>query len=289
MGESLMSQEKRKHPLVLLLLALVFIGLSCIGSIGVKFALKAIGILDTVPGRFIQTALMILLASGAYRFYLKKYEPGEQTGYPKQNWIKHITLGIAAGTGLILILVFFLTITGNFNVEAFQPSPEVLKYLSFMILIGFLEELITRGVIFRLTEKWAGSIVALIITAVECGLTHATNPNATLLSSIAVGLEFGILVSLVYMATRNLWTISALHFAWNFTMGGIFGIAVSGTEAESLFSSSLTGPDYLTGGAFGIEASLPAMVLTTAASIWLIRHLKSSGGFRKPALDTQRQ
>lgn len=281
MEESNMTSTKQKHPLVLLLLALLFIGLGCTAAMGVKVALNALGIQDTIPGKLVQMTAVIFLITAAYRFYLKKFEPGTRTGYPKQNWIRHIALGLTTGAGLILFQVLFLTVTGHFRLEGFQPSGEVLKYMFFMIVVGFLEELVTRGVIFRLTEKWAGSIAALLITAVEGGLTHATNPNATLLSSIAVGLEFGILVSLVYMSTRNLWTVSALHFAWNFTMGGLFDITVSGTEAQSLFRASLTGPDYLTGGAFGIEAGLPALVLTIGISLWLILKLKNSGGFRK--------
>ncbi|MCK5130813.1 MAG: CPBP family intramembrane metalloprotease [Candidatus Sabulitectum sp.] len=150
-------------------------------------------------------------------------------------------------------------------------------------MIGFIEELITRGIIFRLVEKWAGSLIALLVVAVEGGLTHATNPNATLWSSVAVGLEFGILMTLVYMATRNLWVISALHFAWNFTMGGIFDIAVSGTDTRSLFKAAFEGPAWLTGGAFGMEAGTPAIVITIVSSVILIRHLRRNNGFKSPS------
>ncbi len=269
----------KKHPFVLLLLALFFIGLGCMGGIGVKMLLGLAGILKTIPGRFIQTSLFIFFTFFLYKFYLRKFEGTSVTGFNSPRWFRKVLLGIAIGSGLIIIQVIFYTLTGNYYITCFQPSGEVIKYIFLMMLIGFIEELITRGIIFRLVEKWAGSLIAIIVVAIEGGLTHATNPNATFWSSFAVALEFGILMTLVYMATRNLWVVSALHFAWNFTMGGIFDIAVSGTDPSSLFKATLEGPAWLTGGKFGIEAGAPAIVITVIASVILINQIKKKNGF----------
>lgn len=275
--------EKEKHPLVLLLIALVFIGMGCLGGIGAKLLLGRAGILDAIPGRIIQVSFFITLTTYFYQLYLKKFEHrSSQEEFGTNHWFSKVLLGIAIGSGLILVQVGFLSLTGNYRITGFQPNQDVIKYILLMILIGFIEELITRGIIFRLVEKWAGSIIALAVVAVEGGLTHAGNPNATLWSSVAVGLEFGVLMTLVYMATRNLWVVSALHFAWNFTMGGIFDIAVSGTDAQSLFKATLEGPLWLTGGAFGLEAGTPAVVITIISSAILIRHLKKNNGFKPP-------
>ncbi len=275
--------KKRKHPLILLLIALVFIGIGCLGGIGAKLLLSASNILRTIPGRIIQVTFFITFTTYFYQLYLKKFEQRPMKEYGKDRWFTKVLLGIAIGSGLILVQVGFLWITGNYRITGFQPSQEVIKYILLMLLVGFIEELITRGVIFRLVEKWAGSTIALLVVAVEGGLTHATNPNATLWSSVAVGLEFGILMTLVYMTTRNLWVVSALHFAWNFTMGGIFDIAVSGTDAQSLFKATLEGPLWLTGGAFGIEAGTPAIVITIISSAILIRYLKKNNRFKPPS------
>lgn len=275
--------QKHRHPLVLLLIALVFIGFGCLGGIGAKLLLRTAGILETIPGRVIQVSLFILFTTFFYRLYLKKFECRPMQEYEARQWQRKILLGLAIGSGLILLQVGFLALTGNYSILGIQPSGAVINYILLMILIGFIEELITRGVIFRLVEKWAGSLIALLIVAIEGALTHASNPNATLWSSVAVGLEFGILMSLVYMATRNLWVVSALHFAWNFTMGGIFDIAVSGTDAQSLFKANLEGPAWLTGGAFGIEAGTPAIVITIISSAILIHHLRKNNGFKPPS------
>ncbi len=274
--------KKTRHPLILLLLALVFVGLGCVGGIAFKLLLQTTGILHTIPGRILQVTFFILITTFFYRLYLKKFEHCTLWQYKTDKWKQNILLGITIGTGLILLQVIPLLITGNYRFESFNPSPEIIKYFFFMILIGFTEELLTRGVIFRLVEKWAGSLIALLVVTIEGALTHASNPNATLWSSIAVGLEFGILMSLIYMATRNLWVVSAMHFAWNFTMGGLLDVAVSGTEAQSLFKANIQGPDWLTGGAFGFEAGAPAIVVTVIASLILIQHLRKNNGFRAP-------
>ena len=269
----------KKHPFILLLLALLFIGLGFLGGVGMKFILKSIDILDTIPGRLLQTVFLIFITFISYRFYLRKYENSLLTGYNSHHWFRKVLLGIAIGSGLIMIQVIFYSLMGNYQISSFQFSGEVIKYIFLMIIVGFLEELVTRGIIFRLVEKWAGSLIAIIVVAIEGGLTHATNPNATFWSSFAVALEFGVLMTLVYMATRNLWVVSALHFAWNFTMGGIFDIAVSGTDPSSLFKATLEGPAWLTGGKFGIEAGAPAIVITVIACVILINHIKKKNGF----------
>jgi len=262
-------------------MAILFLGIGMALGIGVKLGLGATGIRETVPGKTIQLILQIAIITFSYRTYLKLFEGRNlEEEYPKEHRSRKISAGLAIGAGLIVFQVGILAALGHYSIVSFQPSDEVVKYLVLMIIVGFLEELATRAIIFRLVEKWAGSIVALAVVTIEGALTHATNPNSTIWSSVAVGLEFGTLMTLLYMVTRNLWTVSALHFAWNFTMGGIFGINVSGTEAQSLLAANVSGPVWLTGGEFGIEAGTPALILTIVLSIYLIRLLLKTNGFR---------
>jgi hypothetical protein len=103
---------------------------------------------------------------------------------------------------------------------------------------------------------------------------HAFNPGATLTSSIAIALEAGVLLAAVFMVTRRLWMVIGLHTAWNFTEGGIFGASVSGGDAHGMLASRFHGPDALTGGAFGPEASIVAVLICLAAGIlflWIAR------------------
>ena len=67
-----------------------------------------------------------------------------------------------------------------------------------------------------------------------------------------------------------MWLCIGIHIAWNFTQGGVFSVAVSGGQSKGLLQSRMVGPDWLTGGAFGAEASPVALLVCLAAGIALI-------------------
>ena len=138
------------------------------------------------------------------------------------------------------------------------------------ILPGFMEELLFRGILFRWLEEFGGSWFALALTSALFGLGHIFNPNATALSAFAIALEAGVLLGGAYMLTRNLWLTMGIHAAWNFTQGEIFDVPVSGIDQHGLVEAQLSGPNILSGGAFGLEASLIAMILATAAGVALV-------------------
>ena len=83
-------------------------------------------------------------------------------------------------------------------------------------------------------------------------------------------LECGVLLAAAYMLTRRLWLCVGMHFAWNFAQGGIFSAAVSGMKATGFLQAQMTGTAWLTGGGFGAEASLVALLLCTIAGILLL-------------------
>jgi hypothetical protein len=126
-------------------------------------------------------------------------------------------------------------------------------------------------------EERLGSWIALAVSALIFGLLHAFNPGATAVSTAAIALEAGILLGAAYMYTRSLWFVIGLHFAWNFTEGGIFSTSVSGSRAEGMIGVQFTGSDTLTGGSFGPEASLPAVLVCLAAGIAFIILARRSG------------
>jgi hypothetical protein len=132
---------------------------------------------------------------------------------------------------------------------------------------GIGEEIMFRGVLFRIVEEGLGTWAALLVSALAFGAIHLGNPNATLWSGLAIAIEAGILFGLIYHVTRSLWICMGLHAAWNVMQGPFYGIAVSGLKQHGWLQSSLTGPDWLTGGSFGAEASVVALGCCTALSI----------------------
>jgi hypothetical protein len=103
-------------------------------------------------------------------------------------------------------------------------------------------------------------------------------------STAAIALEAGVLLAAAYMYSRSLWFVMGLHFAWNFTEGGIFATSVSGGPTEGVIRVSFaSGKDWLTGGQFGPEASLPAVLICLAAGIAFIMMAKRANRVVPPS------
>jgi uncharacterized protein len=136
---------------------------------------------------------------------------------------------------------------------------------------GVMEEILFRGLLFRVSAKILGTWGALLLTAAFFGAAHAFNPGATVSSSLAIALEAGVLLGAAYAATTRLWLPIGLHMAWNFTEGPVFGMSVSGgTMGGDLLRGSINGPRILTGGQFGPEASIVAVLICLVAAIYFI-------------------
>jgi membrane protease YdiL (CAAX protease family) len=136
---------------------------------------------------------------------------------------------------------------------------------------GLAEEVALRGVVFRVVEEWLGTAAALAISALLFGLLHLGNPHATWWSSLAIAIEAGVLLAVAFTVTRRLWLPIGIHAAWNWTQSAVFGAAVSGTSSVGWLRGQLHGPEILTGGEFGPEASLPAVVICLAVAVVLFR------------------
>jgi hypothetical protein len=122
-----------------------------------------------------------------------------------------------------------------------------------------------------LSAKLVGTWGALIFTSGLFGLAHKANPGATLASSVAIALEAGVLLGAAYAATQRLWLPIGLHIGWNFTEGPLFGMTLSGNKmSEGVLRGSLSGPGMLTGGAFGPEASIVAVLVCLVTAIFFL-------------------
>lgn len=184
---------------------------------------------------------------------------------------RELGLGLLIGAGLCMLCVLLLMALGVYRIEAINPIMVTLPALAMALSSGVLEELMYRGGLFRIVEETLGSWLSLAVSALVFGLSHYAPVEGALWGSFAISIEAGLLLAAAYMLTRRLWVPIGLHVAWNFAQSGVFSGIVSGSYNQpGLFKSTLEGSDWLTGGAFGMEASVVAVAVCTAAGLLLL-------------------
>lgn len=181
--------------------------------------------------------------------------------------------GMLIGVGMFGAVIVNLYTAGYYDVDGLGSVTGATGLIGFMAAAAVTEEVLYRGVLFRIIEERTGTYIALALTGVVFGLSHLLNEHASLWGAIAIAIEAGFMLAAAYAATRNLWVPIGVHFGWNFAAAGIFSTEVSGNGTDQgLLDTALSGPKLLTGGEFGPEGSVYAVgfgLLLTIVFLWL--------------------
>lgn len=187
--------------------------------------------------------------------------------------------GIEAGMGLLTGAIFITVSTiiivaaGGYSFQwasAGDTGSVLISSITSALGAAIIEELIFRGLMFQAIHTLAGNWLALAVTSLFFGVAHLGNTGATLWSAFAITIEAGVLLGSAFLWRRNLWFVMGLHFAWN-ALEGLLGIPVSGHSTAGLFTVKVNRAALLTGGDFGLEASIvPVMVSLLIAIPMLI-------------------
>ncbi len=184
---------------------------------------------------------------------------------------RQLGVGLVLGVGLYAACELVLMALGIYRINGFNPLSFLIPAIASALSSAVYEELLFRGVVFRSVETWFGSWAALVVSSLVFGLTHLINPQGTLEGALFIAVEAGTLLAAAYMLTGRLWLSMGFHAAWNYTQSAIFSSVVSGNEAtQGLVRSTVKGPDYLTGGSFGVESSLLALFLCTLTGVIML-------------------
>lgn len=242
---------------------------ACVMLAGIVFAQssKLLGIAPHSIAATVFSLLVVALSLALYCVIVRLVERRQVAEFARAHWANDFGIGMLIGVLLFAVTMAVLILFGAASLSVGGNGSALAYAFAGALVAAVLEEVLLRGVLFRIIEESLGSWIALGLSALVFGALHAFNPGATLASTMAIALEAGILLAAVYMYTRTLWMPIGLHLGWNFTEGGIFGASVSGGEAKGWLTSHLQGPDLLTGGAFGPEASLVAVLVCLAAGV----------------------
>lgn len=262
-----------RFPLVRIVLAVIVVSIA-LNATRKVLELAGLAPLRDSPHRLalilLGTIVTIAVVHAAYLAYVRFVEGRPCTELAASGAAWELVAGVLIGALIFSITIGVLWAGGWYRVTGSNPVLAAAAPLLAAAGTAYIEELVVRGILFRNIEDMLGSWLALTITAALFGLAHLFNPHATIVSALAIALEAGVLLGAAYMLTRRLWLAIGIHFAWNFVQGGIFGVAVSGVASEGILRGELLGPPILSGGSFGVEGSVVAVVVCLAASVPLL-------------------
>lgn len=263
---------------VIAYMSLLWVGLLLVGEVIGRIGPKLLAPLGPFTLCFSELILSIVSVSIAYLF-LRRDFPRFLTDIKlkdKEAPIE-IFLGFAAGTILLGIMFGITYLCGGFAVTRVNWPVNIIPGLALYLVAGFTEEWIFRGYIFKTLEKSLGTIVAVVFSSLLFGFAHVVNmPESAstgyiIYACALLSFEAGLPLSGAYLLRRSLWFPVGVHWAWNFMEGTVFGVSVSGTDpGATVLTSKMVGDQFLSGGLFGPEASLPFFFVGSAAGLGLI-------------------
>lgn len=224
---------------------------------------------------FLAASIVLL----AYGLYVRIFERREVTELSVVRAVPEFGVGLMIGAALVACIAALVAVLGSYRIVGMNGwTMSILAPLATMTFVGALEEVIGRAIVFRLTEKSLGSWAALAISSLLFGLGHLPGEGVGVLS-VSIAIVAGIMFAAAFMLTRRLWLTLGIHIAWNYTLGSIFSVAVSGREATGLFVGTLSGSELFTGGTYGFEASVVTLIVLGLFTVSLLRAAWTKGRF----------
>ncbi len=283
MGTKNTGQRILHFPLTKIIIGFIVVaGIVGLGQFLIQRILELISMdkdLKNLTGGIIVAVLSIISYSVLYKFYEKR----EITEFSKSSMLKYLTAGIVLGVVLQSLTIGVIYLNGGYTVISINPVLFIIPPLTMAFTSAIIEEILLRGIIFRITEEKLGSYFALIISSALFGAMHLANPNSSLAVGAGLAIQAGLLLGAAYIYSRSLWFPIAIHFAWNFTQSAIFGANVSGSAvSKTLIHSRIEGADWFTGGGFGPEGSIQATLFCLVATIVLLILSRGEGKLIKP-------
>jgi uncharacterized protein len=194
-----------------------------------------------------------------------------------RRWLLEFGAGTLLGLLLLVSAALLVRGLGGFHWERNSAVGlgGLLAAAWMYLAVGFFEETLFRGFAFQRLVAGLGAWPSLALAGLVFALAHWGNPGMAGATRIWATLNIGlaaILLGLAWIRTGSLALPIGIHLGWNWTQGSLLGFGVSGNEAPGFLRVIFHGrPLWLTGGDFGLEASLPCALLCLALILALAR------------------
>ncbi|WP_156021731.1 CPBP family intramembrane glutamic endopeptidase [Streptococcus ruminantium] len=221
---------------------------------------------------FIFISLAVLLWARAI-----ERSPWLGLGFRKKGASRDFLKGWGIGAAMLITCTFLLMAVGAVTISKVNFTPTLLaQFLIIMIawsIQGTTEEILVRGWMFPSLSAKHNIPVGIIASSLFFAAIHLGNNAISFISLVDLFL-FGVLTCLIMLKTGNIWVISGIHAAWNCFQGNVFAFPVSGSDTGAAFLEVNTkGPEWLSGGQFGVEGSVISLLVQGVMIAWLIYDL----------------
>lgn len=195
-----------------------------------------------------------------------------------KTWMNNL----ASGTVIALVSVTAMFLIGilsgyikirrsNISEDCTTCIPRFFSGFTDFFTAAVFEEIIFRGFIFYLLQSVWGPGFAILISSVLFALAHVIRHTYTPLIFVLNVIVFGTLTGLCRHLTGTLWLPIGLHFGWNIVSGPLFGLPYAGKTYESgVVVSDVSGPVWLTGGLYSMDAGLFGTIALAVAATALM-------------------
>ena len=271
MNKKSIGQRIFHFPLTKIIIGIIVVaGIYGISQLFFSQLLKSISISNEI-NNLVVGIVSSVLSTLSYILLFKFYEKRKITELSTISIGSFLANGILLGFVLQSLTILVIYLGGGFTIISINSILFIIPSLTMAFTSAIFEEILFRGIIFRIIEEKLGSYLALIVSALIFGLLHLANPNSSLINALGLAIQAGLLLASAYIYSRSLWFPIAIHFAWNFTQAGIFGATVSGNSlSKSLLTTKIQGVEWLSGGRFGPEGSIQATIFCLIATIVLL-------------------
>jgi membrane protease YdiL (CAAX protease family) len=214
---------------------------------------------------------LLFAATGllAYAVFVRLTERTWPTAIQLRPSLWELPSGIVLGLGLSAASVTVIWLLGGYLIEGVADrsawSSRIVSGLAIAVASSVIEEVLFRGLILRILAEVFGRWWALAVSSLLFGAVHFANPNSSIIVGLGLAIQAGFLLGVAYLWTERLWLPIGLHGAWNFAQAAVFGGALSGNQISAIIDAKLVGPEWISGGAFGIEGSLVSTMMCAAA------------------------
>jgi membrane protease YdiL (CAAX protease family) len=253
-----------RSPLASILV--LYFALNYVNSLGVIFMVNAAHgpVQPLVVG--VMTVANMLLVYLNFAYFVER-RPVTELALPGMG--RELGIGLLLGFGLMAICVLIAMALGIYRIDGVDRWHNLLPS-GIALSLPFFEEMVFRGVVFRILEDLFGSWVGLVLSSLVFGGVHLANEGESLAGVASIAFVYGPMLTAPFLITRRLWMGIGLHGAWNYTMGKIFSIPISGVAGQGLIKADYAGPELLTGGSAGMEGSLIGILVGVTATVLML-------------------